>query len=69
MTVPRPQVPWVIIRGTLSAFPRRLHVSELWHGDIFGFGDRGRTMVKVLCYKSGSGWFDPSWCHWNFSLT
>ena len=23
----------------------------------------------VLCYKSEGRWFDPSWCHWNFSLT
>ena len=33
------------------------------------FGDRGSTVVKVLCYKSEGRWFDPSWCHWNFSLT
>ena len=32
-------------------------------------GDRGGTVVKVLCYKSEVRWFDPSWCHWNFSLT
>ena len=32
-------------------------------------GDRGGTVVKVLCYKSEGRWFDPSWCHWNFSLT
>jgi len=31
-------------------------------------GDRGSTEVKVLCYKSEGRWFDPSWCHWNFSL-
>ena len=30
--------------------------------------DRGGTVVKVLCYKSEGRWFDPSWCHWNFSL-
>ena len=30
---------------------------------------RGRTVVKALCYKSEGRWFDPSWCHWNFSLT
>jgi len=23
----------------------------------------------VLCYKSEGRWFDPSWCHWYFSLT
>ena len=29
-------------------------------------GDRGSTMVKVLCYKSEGRWFDPSWCVWIF---
>jgi len=32
-------------------------------------GDRGSTVVKVLCYKSEGRWLDPSWLHWNFSLT
>jgi len=31
-------------------------------------GDRGGAVVKVLCYKSESRWFDPSWYRWNFSL-
>ena len=26
------------------------------------------VVVKVLCYKSEGRWFDPRWCHWNFSL-
>jgi len=26
-------------------------------------GDRGGTVVKE------GRWFDPRWCHWNFSLT
>ena len=29
-------------------------------------GDRGSTVVKVLCYKSEGSWFDPSWCKWIF---
>ena len=29
-------------------------------------GDRGSTVVKVLCYKSEGCWFDPSWCQWVF---
>jgi len=29
-------------------------------------GDRGSTVVKVLCYKSEGRWFDPSECQWNF---
>ena len=32
-------------------------------------GDRGGTVVKVLCYKSEGLWFNSKWCHWNFSLT
>jgi len=31
--------------------------------------DCGGTVVKMLCYKSEGRWNDPSWCHWNFSLT
>jgi hypothetical protein len=26
-------------------------------------------VVKVLWYKWEGRWFDPRWCHWNFSLT
>jgi len=36
---------------------------------LAGNGDRGGTVVKVLCYKSECRCFDPRWCHWNFSLT
>ena len=36
---------------------------------LLTWGDRGSTVVKVLCYKSEGRWFDPRWCHWNFSLT
>ena len=32
-------------------------------------GDRGGTVVKVLCYKSEGRWFIPRWFHWNFWLT
>jgi hypothetical protein len=31
-------------------------------------GGRGSTVVKVLRYISEGYWFDPRWCHWNFSL-
>jgi len=30
------------------------------------FGDRGSTVVKVLCYKSEGCWFDRGWCQWIF---
>jgi len=29
-------------------------------------GDRGSTVVKVLCYKSEGHWFVPSLCQWIF---
>ena len=32
-------------------------------------GDRGSTVVKVLCYKSEGRWFDSRLCHWKFSLS
>ena len=35
----------------------------------FPLGDRGSTVVKVLCYKSEGRSFDSRWFHWNFSLT
>jgi len=35
---------------------------------VFRMGISSREGVKVLCYKSEGRWFDPSWCHWNFSL-
>jgi len=31
-------------------------------------GDRGSTVVKVLCYKSEVPWFDRNFCQWIFSL-
>jgi len=31
-------------------------------------GDRGGTVVKVLCYKLEGHWFDSRWCHWNFFI-
>jgi len=24
--------------------------------------------LGLTCYKSEGRWFDPRWCHWNFSL-
>ena len=32
-------------------------------------GERGSTVVKVLCYKSVGRWFDPSWCQWGWGST
>jgi len=32
-------------------------------------GDRGGTVVKVLCYRSEGRRFDFRWGHWDFLLT
>ena len=53
---------WIIA----TVIERNLDFGCLLH---FLGGDRGGTVVKVLCYKSEVRWFDPSWCQWNFSLT
>jgi len=45
-----------------------LFIYELINARMY-VGYRGSTVVKVLCYKSEGRWFDPRWCHWNFSLT
>jgi len=46
-----------------------LHTGRLYPQDIFLVLNQHSTVVKVLCYKSEGRWFDPRWCHWNFSLT
>ena len=55
------RAPSKAVGGTLNKYP-------LSHLFFFG-GGRCGTVVKVLCYKSVGRWFEPSWCHWNFSLT
>ena len=58
---------WIYIR-------KRYTVTHFYHNILYrnnsctikGLGDRGSTVVKVLCYKSEGSWFDPSWCQWIF---
>ena len=40
----------IIVRG---------HTAKYFNTTLGG-GDRGSTVVKVLCYKSEGRWFDPS---------
>jgi len=49
--------------------PHILYSSFILHVSFRYVGDRGSAVDKVLCYKSEGHWFDPSWCHGNFSLT
>ena len=51
----------------IANIPR--NVAEFLSGIWQYRGDRGGTVVKVLCYKSEGRRFDLRWCHWNFSLT
>jgi len=43
-----------------------LSLPELYPPTYVFVGDRGSTVVKVLCYKSVGRWFGPSWFHWIF---
>ena len=57
------EMSWIIWHSTSRTFNFILKTScSLWGGG----GDRGSTVVKVLCYISEVRWFDPSWCHWIF---
>jgi len=64
-------------RPTFQIFLTAQHATFLQamdRGDFFldrtsPLWDRGSAMVKVLCCNSGGRLLDPSWCHWNFSLT
>ena len=50
----------VIVIVTWKHFLRKeFHCNRSW-----STGDRGSTVVNVLCYKSEGRWFDPSWCQW-----
>ena len=51
---------------SLSACTRVHFTFTLPHITDLCKGDRGSTVVKVLCYKSEGRWFDPSWCQWIF---
>ena len=44
-----------------------MSLALLFHSLLLN-GDRGSTVVKVLCYNSEGRWFDPRWCQW-YSLT
>jgi len=54
---------------TLCKNPKDSHRAIYFFSSVLYMGDRGSTVVKVLCYNSEGRWFGPNWCHWNFSLT
>ena len=61
-------LPLICIR--VRSLTQNSHVSvKFYVNTLNNTGDRGGTVVKVLCYKSEGRWFDPIWCHWNMSLT
>ena len=57
-----------VLGKTIAVSARRIILSEspvqMYNSASVLTGDRGRTVVKMLCYKSEGRWFD-----WNFSLT
>ena len=36
------------------------HYTSIFYTSIYDSGDRGSTVVKVLCYKSEGRWLDTS---------
>ena len=59
----------LLVRGSGGSCMARGRPIDLLFVPDFLTGDRGGTVVKVLCYKSEGRWFESRWCHWNFSLT
>jgi len=53
----------------LYIYSRNVYPTKTYGTTFYKTGGHGGTVVKVLCYKSEGRRFDPSWCHWNFSLT
>jgi len=52
--------------GLFQQSLRWLWWQEIFSNKYFAFGDRGSSVVKVLCYKSEGRWFYLSWCQWIF---
>jgi len=51
------------------AEPQCLYKVAIYRTLLYITADRDSTVIKVLCYKSEGRSFDPSWCHWKFSLS
>ena len=56
--------PWPVRLGFVV---EHTSMRQVFSGSTSIFGDRGKTVVKVLCYKSEGHWFDPSCCQWKFN--
>ena len=56
------------ISRDIRRFNKRIYLRIKLNPLLREGGDVGGTVVKVLFYKSECRWFDPSWCHWKFSL-
>ena len=48
-------------RPFFATFPNYFSLTVLLYCDMIG--ERGITVIKVLCYISEGRWFDPSWYH------
>ena len=71
ITISFPMHNWNCFTATqaliLCGFIYQIHCSKkCFNGWLRNSGDRGSTVVKVLCYNWEGRWFDPSWCQWNF---
>ena len=53
---------YIYIYSTYFGFPMFAVFNNVnfWYPTEWNEGDRGSTVVKVVCYKSEGRWFDPS---------
>ena len=66
--IERPLAVLVIVTWLLTKHVCLNEIIYIFMSAIFIYW--GTAVAQWLrCYKSEGCWFDPSWCHWNFSLT
>jgi len=57
-----------LFEDNIQNLPRLREIWINYNLELLPLSDRGGTVIKVLCYKSGGRWFVLSWRHWNFSF-
>ena len=57
------RLPYLLLVKCRNVKSLTMKLRDFLHPHVTSWGDRGGTVVKVLCYKSEGCWFDPSWCH------
>jgi len=51
-----------VVNESFDVLQNVAELLQIYFSSTEGKGDRGSSVVKVLCFKSEGRWFDPSWC-------